>query len=109
MVFGTRFAAFKGRRELHLHVVTLLLVLWDYRFVLICFENKFRSCAPGASVLWHISILLMNSFNYTEVTTSIFSMQAMTPEDTPDSSNHQFLSICSVFGESRRRSSASLQ
>ena len=40
-------------------------------YVVYISKMEFRSCARGASVVWHHSLLLMNSFNKTEA--AVFS------------------------------------
>jgi len=44
----------------------IFLVLRDHVFMLLTFEKKSTAHALGASVVWHIALFLMNSFNKTE-------------------------------------------
>ena len=59
----------------------IFLVLRDhglYMHVLFTFENGVLLMRQGASVVWHHSLLLMNSCNKTEA--AVFLAQAMLPE-----------------------------
>ena len=57
--------------------------------------NRVPLMRKGASVVWHLSFTLMNSFNKNEA--AIFLMQAVFPEDYPSSQLHiTYYSWCFV-------------
>ena len=69
LVLSTCVAAVKCRPELH-HCVVIsfwsseIMECMLFAFVL---KIEFRLCARGASVVWHLLLPLMNSFNKTEI------------------------------------------
>jgi len=80
LVFSTSVATLKCRPVLHYCVVTYFGP-WDRGFYVVYIWKKSSAHALGASMGWHVSFPLMNSFNNTEA--AIFLTQTMLPLDFP--------------------------
>ena len=74
-------AAAKCRPVLNHCVVIFFWSLGIMACMLLTFEERVPLMRYGASVEWHLSLPLMNSFNKTEA--AFFSVQAMLSEGFP--------------------------
>jgi len=61
--------------------IYIFLFLRDYGLYLFTFENRVPLMRYGASVVWHLSLSLMNSLNKNEAV--IFLIHAVLPEGFP--------------------------
>jgi len=88
LVFSACMAAVKSRPVPHHCEVIFFwsLGITKCTCMVFTFENGVPLMRKGASVVWHHSLLLMNSFNKTEA--AVFFVQVMLPEGIPF---HQFI------------------
>jgi len=75
LILSASVAAVKCRPVLHHCVVIIFLVIRAHGLYLFTFENRLSLIRWKASVEWHLSLPLMNSFNKTDA--DIFHMQTV--------------------------------